>query len=395
MFTFYWENGDFFRALTFGDSYCIASLLALLNSPYPNRHFQLSDFNLSPSTFLLQPFSFNLSHCDTSPIKISTQLTHDPIKMPTEQEFEAFDAYLDSADPYMAKELLEQNWPEPDDQLAYAVWKTPRILAENRRAKEEARLRSPSPPFVPQGLLQMISATNFNIASELDALEEEICGASDKYLPLGVDVNGEQYRIRIDIDALVCRSRTKISRPLHPEYLLGVNTHIPLHHGQAHVKESSEESNISNESDFLDTKGCVCLQLGEVMVHLTTDLQESLPYGRTGFAAVVRITRTGRADGIYLLYDFYQRDDETDFNLEREVRTDGRWGILGDRTSDDRFSFAKVADAADIPNLSLDFKLQLSDISKHEVQIVRVVQAANGTLIPAEIPSSVLGVAKL
>ena len=79
----------------------------------------------------------------------------------------------------------------------------------------------------------------------------------------------------------------------------------------------------------------------------------------TGFCVVIRFGRSGTANGVYLIYDFYPRDEFGDG--ERDLRTDSdNWGQLPGDRSGQQFSIAKIAD--EITELRFGRTFELRDV---------------------------------
>ena len=240
----------------------------------------------------------------------------------------------------------------------------------------------PRPPVPTADLLQLIGKTNINSESQRDGLKSAISsGFLPAYLPFGTYVNGDLYRVVVDTHALVTHTNSSTTRPLLPPYILGVNTNAP--------SNSTHQKLASNESDDALTGGFTCIQLGQVECFYGADALDPVQcdcWEYTGFCAVISFTSSGRASGIYFIYDFYQVDKCAGMNTDRKERNFDKqlWGLLPN--SQVQFSCAKVAEEKDITNLTQDFQFQLSEVSNHEVGLVRAVLTSQNTIIRAEIP---------
>jgi hypothetical protein len=107
----------------------------------------------------------------------------------------------------------------------------------------------------------------------------------------------------------------------------------------------SEASTKLNESDDSETGGFVFHQIG-ILEFWGDEAEDFRCYedAARGFwlptelCAVIRFGRTGTANGVYIIYDFYPTDD---FG-ERGLETDGdNWGQLPEDHSNQQFSIAK------------------------------------------------------
>jgi hypothetical protein len=89
----------------------------------------------------------------------------------------------------------------------------------------------------------------------------------------------------------------------------------------------------------------------------------------------MRFGRTGAANGVYIIYDFYPKED----NPEREMRIEDEYS--GYLSGDQRFFLAKIAD--DINELNFRYTFDLREMVDHPVQLVRAVKTADGSIIRA------------
>ncbi|KAF4624809.1 hypothetical protein G7Y89_g13359 [Cudoniella acicularis] len=183
--------------------------------------------------------------------------------MNTESEFRAFDDSISHL--WRGSELvvaIEKRWLDKADRNAFYQWKI-----------DKMRLRRSRQAIPPEKILPMLLETNFNDASEREELERAVnSGVEQVYLPLGVDSNGQIYRILRGTNALITYSTKSFSRPLFPSYILGVNTN-PVAPASEN-KEDSKENAKSNESDESEASGFVFFQLGMVESFTGTDIAE-------------------------------------------------------------------------------------------------------------------------
>ncbi|KAH6672970.1 hypothetical protein B0J14DRAFT_592126 [Halenospora varia] len=158
---------------------------------------------------------------------------------------------------------------------------------------------------------------------------------------------------------------------------------------KSHRKELSEESTVSNETDDIEDGGFVGFQLGLVEVFEGDDIEDPAQedaWSNTGFAVVVKISLSGCAVGLYLVYDFYQEDVHSG-NMSRNIKTDDLWGYLPN--FEERFGSAKVVGAESFDRIEFGLPLEFSDVVRNEVNLVHVVVASNGTIIRGQVASQV------
>lgn len=100
------------------------------------------------------------------------------------------------------------------------------------------------------------------------------------------------------------------------------------------------------------------------------------PWFTKGYAAVMRVNRSGASEGVYIMFDFYQPDDATG---NRYPKYNGPlWGYLGgDKTV--QFSCARIADK--ISDLDLFRPFHLTKIVTHPVKIVCTIVSPQGFMI--------------
>jgi len=88
----------------------------------------------------------------------------------------------------------------------------------------------------------------------------------------------------------------------------------------------------------------------------------------------MRFTKSGAANGLYLIYDFYPPDDLG--NRDERIDTDC-WGCLPDDPDSQQFSMARFADT--ITELRPGRSFQLMEVVDHLVELV--VQTSDGAII--------------
>ncbi|KAI9773593.1 MAG: hypothetical protein M1840_006867 [Geoglossum simile] len=100
------------------------------------------------------------------------------------------------------------------------------------------------------------------------------------------------------------------------------------------------------------------------------------PWLPTGFCVVMRFTKSGIANGLYLIYDFYPKNDLD----SREKRTeDDNWGRLPGDGTNEQFSLARLADQ--ITELRFGRTFHLTEVLDYPIELVRAVKTPDNTII--------------
>jgi hypothetical protein len=105
------------------------------------------------------------------------------------------------------------------------------------------------------------------------------------------------------------------------------------------------------------------------------------PWLPAEFCVVMRFTRSGGANGLYIIYDFYpEAQDGTSRRVDQRVEH-MVWGYLpgGGR----QFSIAKIAD--EIADLRFGRTFELTEVVEHPVELVRCLKTQQETVIRATI----------
>jgi hypothetical protein len=309
-------------------------------------------------------------------------------QQPTKEDFEKFHQSIKGL--WKGRDIdaaINQRWTFAEERSAFYGWAQAQVVQRSTK----------HPPAVSaQDLIQLIISSNFNNQSHREAVARAVqpvkYGSVREYLPVGMEANGETYRMLRRTDALTTQSTASVNRELLPPYILGVNTDLPLHPSTlAHDKENSGESAISNETDGSPIGGFTFFQLGQLERFCGTDVSDPdqrYAWEYTGFGVVVRLTPSGRAEGVYIIFDFYPEDPEMS-DMSRKIRSSDSviWGWLPNSEIEAvQFSCAMIADR--ITDLSQDYNLRFSHFERHQVEIVRAVLASNNTIIRATIPKT-------
>jgi hypothetical protein len=274
-------------------------------------------------------------------------------------------------------EAIEKKWPAEADQMAYYGWSMKR--ADDEYAQEMI-------PIEPEDLKTMIATMNYNNDIDRGKLVTAVERIVVPWLPVGSYQNGGVYRILPGAYGLQPdQPGPKTDRMLVSTNVLGVNTNIqpkiPLRSRKANL---SERSTKSNESDDLEIAGFVFHQIGTLQyrgdeVENFQSLEDAArgPWLATGFGVVVRFGRSGAANGIYIIYDFYPEDEWGERNLKLD--DDEYWGRLPKDRTHQQFSMAKIADT--ITELRFGRMFTLTEVLDYPVEIVRAVKTPEDAII--------------
>ncbi|KAI9784572.1 MAG: hypothetical protein M1839_001794 [Geoglossum umbratile] len=94
----------------------------------------------------------------------------------------------------------------------------------------------------------------------------------------------------------------------------------------------------------------------------------------------MRFTKSGIANGLYLIYDFYPKNDLD----SREKRTqDDSWGRLPGDDTNEQFSLARLADQ--IAELRFGCTFHLTEVLDYPIELVRAVKTPDDTIIRATV----------
>jgi hypothetical protein len=275
---------------------------------------------------------------------------------------------------------IHEKWPTKADHMAYYDWSSRR--ADNEMAREMV-------PVPREDLVTMITTMNYNRDTDRGRLVNALERVIVPWIPVGSHRNGEIYRIAPGALGLQADDNDpKTDRELVPDNVLGVNTNVqPTVPYRSRKANFSEVSTKSNESDDSEIGGFVFHQIGALefwggKVGNFRSYKDAArgPWLPTRFCVVIRFGKSGTANGVYLIYDFYPRDESG----ERDLRMDSDdWGQLpGDRSSQ-QFSVAKIAD--EITELRFGRTFELRDVLDYPVELVRTVKTPQDAIIRATI----------
>lgn len=169
------------------------------------------------------------------------------------------------------------------------------------------------------------------------------------WIPAGKDGANQKYRIIPNPLALMANIRKSNSQE-HGELvsasILGVNLNVEPFKPQSRRQiNTSEESTQSGESDDSEETGWVFHQLGylEFVESDSEDLSElgdqDMEWIRTGYNVVLRFSNTGKANGVYIIFDWYPTNA---WGNRVAVEDDSTWGYLPGHHK--RVSCGKIAD---------------------------------------------------
>ncbi|KAI9778194.1 MAG: hypothetical protein M1839_008311 [Geoglossum umbratile] len=254
-------------------------------------------------------------------------------------------------------------------------------------------------PKDPEDLKKVIDTTNYN--DDTDRLKL-FSAVHDDIFPevyIGTYWNGGIYCIipealRLQPDQPDPEAhRSFASHSLLEDCVLGVNTNvqpkIPLHRRMANLPVMSTKLNESEDSEIA---GFVFHQIGILEfwessedddddenvedddVESSKDV-DSGNWEPTGFHVVVRFGRSGAANGIYIIYDFYPKDEEGDRYLKINSN---RWGRLPNDKTRQQFSIAKIADT--MTELQGNRLFTLTEVFEYPVEIVMTWKTPEGII---------------
>ena len=192
-------------------------------------------------------------------------------------------------------------------------------------------------------------------------------------------------------------------RPMMPENVLGVNFNVepksdstgPFARKRRNMNFSEESTQSTESNDYNANEFQILHQIGSVVYYKgdfskvkgTPAENDSKMWEDSGFTLVSDMT-SGKPKGVWLAFDFfpYNRGAEDRFHISEDFN----WGYLPEPASysapdedgdeeDDQFSFVKIADS--LQDLGRDFEFKMEQKIRHEVELVTVVQAADGHLL--------------
>jgi hypothetical protein len=301
--------------------------------------------------------------------------------MPTPSECKAFwDERLAKGYTDDDGKSVREKWPTRSERLEYYRW-------SDKRADEEFAEFFYTPTSR-EDLKTMIAKMNYNSATDRGKLVSAVERAVVPWLPVG-ERNGKVYRILPGVHGLQPDQPTpKTDRELVSANVLGVNTNVqPSKPARTRKANLSEMSTKSNESDDPGTDGFIFHQIGTLDVwgddrHNLQSFEDAGkgPWLPTGFCVVMRFTKSGIANGLYLIYDFYPKNDLD--SREKRIEDDN-WGRLpGDGTSE-QFSLARLADQ--ITELRFGRTFHLTEVLDYPIELVRAVKTPDETIIRATV----------
>ncbi|KAH0536388.1 hypothetical protein FGG08_006738 [Glutinoglossum americanum] len=313
--------------------------------------------------------------------------------MPTDSECLAFWNEENAKGPDALEhrgKAIKARWPLEADQMAYFAW------SRRRAEKEEMEQMTSVPredvkttiPVLREDVKIMIDTTNYNSSTDRDGLAGALNRMIVPWLPIGKDPNGDIYRMVPGVyEVWPDRPDPETDREVLLKNVLGVNTNVqPEIPVQSRKAKFSESTKPSDESGDLEVGGFVFHQIGTLECwaggprELSCEDADNGPWEPTGFHVVVRFGRDGAANGVYVIYDFYPKDEFGGYDRGQKI-SDDYWGYL--ICGGQQFSIAKIAD-----NLTeLDFSRTFSIVEAvdYPVEIVRAVKTSGGAIVRATV----------
>ena len=246
-------------------------------------------------------------------------------------------------------------------------------------------------------------STNYHLGNELLALEDFCSGANMPVMLLGHE-RGIEYKLIPGNRLQPHKINWSDTRPMMPDNVLGVNFNVEprtvstgMLGRRRRNMNLSEESTQSTESDDYNANEFQILhQIGSVMYYdghfsnVKGSSAENDPkmWQDTGYVLVSDVT-SGKPKGVWLAFDFFPYECVADERIH--ITSDLGWGYLpdpkgyswedddSDDDHDDQCSFVKIADS--LQDLDRDFEFKMEQLVGHEVELVPVVEAADGHLL--------------
>jgi hypothetical protein len=201
------------------------------------------------------------------------------------------------------------------------------------------------------------------------------------------------------------RKKKTLVRPsrdsLLPRCFLGLNATVqpanpPGDHRRADLSRVSTQLVESADADA-DAPGFVFFQLGVLGYVIreeghegpwqqgekrTIGVRYSL-WSRTGFVVVVRLTPSGYADGIYIIYDMHDDiygDPMVDYPSDY-ILSHGHWGHLPSMDDGPRVQFSCAKLGPRLSSLGKNHQLVVTDLIQHPVELVRAKRLEDGGIV--------------
>ncbi|KAH6649593.1 hypothetical protein F5144DRAFT_479257 [Chaetomium tenue] len=202
-------------------------------------------------------------------------------------------------------------------------------------------------------------------------------------------------------------------------WILGVNLTVkpcqPRCDGPGNLSEISTRSVESADTDA-DAPGFTFFQLGDLQYTGRTNRREGPwldgdeekaysscggGWAETGFVVVARLNPSGRADGIYVVYDMY-RDigarRNPGYKSAKETKIIDSWwwgepptaywqGIPSYKIRKDKFSCAKLA--PNFSSLGKDYQVVWTEKTKYPVELVRAKRLGDGWIVRTTIDEKI------
>ncbi|PGH14926.1 hypothetical protein AJ79_02789 [Helicocarpus griseus UAMH5409] len=273
--------------------------------------------------------------------------------MPTDAEFEAF-----------------QQRPAEEDQQAFLKWSAQRSKGNFRKIVVS--------DVSTDELKRMIDNTNYNDQLQCAKLVAAVHKNVVPIIPVGTDADGDVYRISPEaFDLLAGKEPPQPCSGLVTSSVLGVNLNVqPRLPTCRRAANTSEDSVMSNESDDSPGTGFVFHQIGILERFLVTEnrrpTEENLNKGQwfsTHYGVVVRFERSGNANGVYIICDYYPTDTHTG---ERPTERLDLTHIGSFGRSEIPMSVAKIAEKAS-DFTGFDRRFSPIVVVEQPIQLVRAV----------------------
>ncbi|KAK2766695.1 hypothetical protein FQN54_006008 [Arachnomyces sp. PD_36] len=359
--------------------------MSLELKPHPLNHFlQYSQFlHGSPTTVSYLPYSSSITYASPNLVQFSL------LRMPTEEEFEAFYQELlgKGYGPKHRAEICKERWQE--NFLHYRSWE----FRRNCEMVDNDSFPRYSQNEDPGELIASLASGNFARDDNAEDVRPDMWWPLVPIIPLGIDSDNIRYRIIPNNlrELFEDQKPPSVQGELIDYHIMGVNTNVQPAQPEEPYPPSRlglpPKSTDLNEFDDWQGGGFVFYHLG--YLETWSGPEESWLQGRSrparewdsdNWNVVIRLSSDGTPGGIYVIYDMYPPDDLIDERGDAKIEGD-HWGFFPNAAEylHPQFSMAKVAD--DIRQLGFDYKLNLTEVVEHPVEIVRAVKTLRGTIV--------------
>lgn len=272
-------------------------------------------------------------------------------------------------------------FPDVNERSAYRQWHTSPL-------RDPQRPLQPCPS--PEEYLKLLNDTFYNNTQSVRHLYD-ICRL--QYRPVVMIGNSRNIFYKVSlcnrIEGRQIISKTE-EREILPDNILGINDTVEPNLSlftkrQRRNQSFSEESTGSAESDdyvrdafhVFHQIGALVYYKGDFEADPEGDKRDEDNWEDIGFTVVSNVT-SGRAAGVWLVFNFHPFDDEGE---RYHIDDDSYWGWLPNHEDgeDNQFSSAKIANS--VHDLQARYELKFQHKIAHEPEYVRAVKSGLGQLL--------------